>query len=268
MRIDFHTHSFPDSLAPRAMEKLKEVFVSVMSIHPATDGTASDAERLLRSIGIDKAVVCNIATNAKQEEKVNGYAISLLDNDFFYPLGSVHPDSENIEPELDRLLASGIKGVKLHPDYVGIELSDKRFDRIFSLLSERDMFTVVHTGYDPISPDKIHATPEMLRKTVEKYNNLKLIAAHMGGFRQSQGVLEQLVGTSIYLDTSLSALRVSEWDNLYKILETHDENRILFATDTPWTKPSEEIAFLENAPVSSEKKEKIFSKNALALLGK
>ena len=88
----------------------------------------------------------------------------------------------------------------------------------------------------------------------------------MGGFRQSQGVLEQLVDTSIYLDTSLSALRVSEWDNLYKILETHDENRILFATDTPWTKPSEEIAFIENAPISDEKKEKIFSKNALALL--
>ena len=266
MRIDFHTHSFPDALAPRAMEKLKEVFVSVMSLHPVTDGTSSDAERLLRSLGIDKAVVCNIATNAKQEEKVNGYAISLLNNDFFYPLGSVHPDSENIESELDRLLLSGIRGIKLHPDYVGIELSDRRFDRIFSLLSERDMFTVVHTGYDPISPDKVHATPEMLRKTVEKYKNLKLIAAHMGGFRKSEGVLRHLVGTNIYLDTSLCALRRDEQENLYKILDTHDENRILFATDTPWTKPGMEIAFIENAPISDEKKEKIFSKNALALL--
>jgi hypothetical protein len=139
-----------------------------MSLHPVTDGTSSDAERLLRSLGIDKAVVCNIATNAKQEEKVNGYAISLLNNDFFYPLGSVHPDSENIESELDRLLLSGIRGIKLHPDYVGIELSDRRFDRIFSLLSERDMFTVVHTGYDPISPDKVHATPEMLRAVCDE----------------------------------------------------------------------------------------------------
>lgn len=266
MRIDFHTHNFPDSLAPRAMEKLKEVFVSVMGLYPATDGTASDAERLLRSVGVDKAVVCNIATNTKQEAKVNSYAVSLLEKDFFYPLGSVHPDSENMEDELDRLLDSGIHGIKLHPDYVGIELSDRRFDRIFSLLSERDMFTVVHTGYDPISPDKVHATPEMLRKTVEKYKNLKLIAAHMGGFRKSEGVLRHLVGTNIYLDTSLSALRLDEKENLYKILDNHDENRILFATDTPWTKPGMEIAFIENAPISDEKKEKIFSKNALALL--
>ena len=266
MRIDFHTHNFPDSLAPRAMEKLKEVFFSVMSLHPATDGTASDAERLLRSVGIDKAVVCNIATNAKQESKVNSYAISLLENDFFYPLGSVHPDSEDIESELDRLLAAGIHGIKLHPDYVGIELSDRRFDRIFSLLSEREMFTVVHTGYDPISPDKVHATPEMLRTVVEKYKNLKLIAAHMGGFRKSEGVLQQLVGTNIYFDTSLSALRTAERDNLYKILENHDENRILFATDTPWTRPAEEVDFIENAPISDDKKEKIFYKNALELL--
>ena len=268
MRIDFHTHSFPDTLAPKAMEKLKNVFISTVGICPCTDGTSSDAEKLLGEIGIDKAVVCNIATNAKQESKVNDYAVSLLENDFFYPLGSVHPDSENIESELDRLLSVGIHGVKLHPDYVGIEISDERFDRIFSLLSERDMFTVVHTGYDPISPDKVHATPEMLRKVVEKYKNLKLIAAHMGGFKKSEGVLRHLVGTSIYLDTSLSALRTDERENLYKILDTHDENRILFATDTPWSKPTEEIKFIANAPISDEKKEKIFYKNALELLSK
>ena len=266
MRIDFHTHSFPDQLAPKAMETLKKVFVSTVGISPCTDGTAGDAERLLRSIGIDRAVVCNIATNTKQESKVNGYARSLLENDFFYPLGSVHPDSEKIEEELDTLLDAGIHGIKLHPDYVGIELSDPRFDRIFSLLAERDMFTVVHTGYDPISPDKVHATPEMLRAVVEKYKDLKLVAAHMGGFKKSEGVLRHLVGTGIYLDTSLSALRADEWDNLYKILDTHDENRLLFATDTPWTKPQEEIRFIENAPISDEKKEKIFYKNAQRLL--
>jgi predicted TIM-barrel fold metal-dependent hydrolase len=128
------------------------------------------------------------------------------------------------------------------------------------------MFTVVHTGYDPISPDKVHATPEMLRAVVEKYKKLKLVAAHMGGFRKSEGVLRHLVGTNIYLDTSLSALRLDERENLYKILDNHDENRILFATDTPWTKPKEEIEFVENAPISDAKKEKIFYKNALALL--
>ena len=78
--------------------------------------------------------------------------------DFFSPLGSVHPDSENIESELDRLCAAGIKGVKLHPDYVRIPLSDSRFDKVFSILEERGFFAVIHAGYDPVSPDKQHAT--------------------------------------------------------------------------------------------------------------
>jgi len=268
MRIDFHTHSFPDALAPRAMESLVKNNASIMAISPHTDGTAGGAERLLRSVGIDRAVVCNIATNARQENKVNGFAISLLERgDFFSPLGSIHPDSENKEAELDRLLSAGIRGVKLHPDYVRVELSDPRYDEILSLLSERGMFTVVHTGFDPVSPDKVHATPEMLLEVTKKYKNLKFIAAHMGGFMQSEKVLSLLVGTNIYFDTSLSSIRQTEHETLYKILENHDENRILFGTDTPWTDPAAEIAFIENAPISDEKKAKIFYKNAKALLG-
>ena len=266
MIIDFHTHSFPDSLAPKAMSRLKSVFTSVSSITPQTDGTAADAKRLLSEAGISRAVVCNIATNAKQQAKVNDYAISLLNDLFFCPFGSIHPDSDNKEEELLRLCKAGIKGIKLHPDYVGIELSDPRYDEIFKLLCEHKMICVVHAGYDPISPDKIHATPEMFRAVIDKYPSLKLVAAHMGGFAKAERVYRCLVGTNVYIDTSLSSLRESERNTLYKILSDHDENKILFGTDTPWANPSEEISFIENAPISEEKKEKILYKNAISLL--
>ncbi len=266
MIIDFHTHSFPDSLAPRAMESLKRNCAANPKIKPHTDGTAGDAKRVLEAAGITRAVVCNIATNPRQERKVNDYAISLLEDPFFYPLGSVHPDSENIESELDRLSKAGIKGIKLHPDYVGIELSDERFDRIFSSLDRRGMFVVVHAGYDPISPEKQHATPEMFRAVIDKYPELRLIAAHTGGFGRGEDVYRQLVGTNIYLDTSLSSLREEERDILHKILNEHDENRLLFGTDTPWTEAGEEVEFIKNAPISEERREKIFYKNALAFL--
>lgn len=267
MIIDFHTHSFPDALAPRAMASLIPTFTSIASFSPQTDGTAAAAKALLSSAGISRAVVCNIATNARQEPKVNDYAISLLSDGFFCPLGSVHPDSENIESELDRLKLAGIKGIKLHPDYVRITLDDKRYDKIFTELVKRDMFVVVHAGRDPISPDKIHATPEMFRDVIKKYPTLKIIAAHMGGFAKAEDVYHNLVGTGVYIDTSLSSLRESEKETLYKILSEHDENKILFGTDTPWSIPTREIEFVKNAPISEEKKEKIFYKNALSLLG-
>lgn len=267
MIIDFHTHCFPDFLAPRAMESLKKTFFSAGFTQVLTDGTAASAKEVLKKNGVDHAVVCNIATNAHQEQKVNDFAIALSQSDpFFYPLGSVHPDSERMEEELSRLAAAGIKGIKLHPDYVRVPISDPRFDRIFSLLEKRNMFCVLHTGYDPISPDLIHATPKMLADTIEKHPKLKLIAAHMGGFAQAAGVVEHLLGKNVYFDTSLCALRPSERELLLRILREHPEDRLLFASDTPWGNSADELRFIEDAKLSPSRVERILSKNALELL--
>lgn len=266
MIIDFHTHAFPDALAPRAIESLSKI--NFNGDGPYTDGTAAGSERLLRSAGISRAVVCNIATNAKQEHNVNSFAISLTArSDFFSPLGSLHPDSTEKEAELDRLLAAGIRGVKLHPDYVRIALSDERYTEIFGLLEERGMFATVHAGFDPVSPDRVHTTADMLLSAIKRFPRLKLIGAHMGGFRCSREVLEKLVGTNVYIDTSLSALRGEETEALYEILKNHSPEKILFGTDTPWSNPESEIAFVERAPISDLAKEKIFSQNAISLLG-
>ena len=267
MRICFHCHCFPDALAPRAMAVLSQNCAPA-NIHPHTDGTAASAKALLQSAGIDGAVICNIATNPRQETKVNDFAISLRrESDYFYALGSLHPDSEQMESELDRLTAAGVRGIKLHPDYVGVLLSDPRYDRIFSLLEERALFCVVHTGVDPISPELVHATPEMIAAVVKKHPRLTFIAAHMGSLMMADEVLQHLVGTGVYIDTALSGHRKAELPQLHRILREHDSDRILFGTDTPWGEPLEEIAFVENAPVSDAVKEKIFAGNAKRLLG-
>ena len=267
MYIDFHTHCFPDALAPRAMERLKDISARFDFIKAHTNGTASDAKRVLSAAGITHAVVCNIATNERQETNVNDFAISLTADPFFSPLGSIHPDSEKKAAELDRLAAAGIKGIKLHPDYVRVPLSDPRFDEILSLAEERGLFVVVHAGLDPVSPDLVHATPDMFAAAIKRHPNLTLIAAHMGGFAKAKEVLEHLVGTGIYLDTSLCSLREGEKDLLYKILAEHDPTRLLFATDTPWSDASREVAFLEGAPIDEWKKKMIRAENAARLLG-
>ena len=267
MRIDFHTHCFPDALAPRAMERLKSVSSIFDFIKAHTNGTASDAKRVLTAAGVTHAVICNIATNPRQETNVNDFAISLTADPFFSPLGSIHPDSDKKAAELDRLVAAGIKGIKLHPDYVHVLFSDPRIDEILALAEERGLFVIVHAGRDPISPDLIHATPDMFAAAHKRHPHLTLIAAHMGGFDEAKGVLEHLVGTSIYLDTSLCSLREGEKELLYKILAEHDPARLLFATDTPWSDASREIAFLEGAPIPEAKKQMIRSENAARLLG-
>ena len=267
MRICFHTHCFPDALAPRAIGALADT-AKPCGYAPHTDGTAAGALAYLREAGIDAALVCNIATNTHQEKKVNDFAISLAKSDLpLFSTGSVHPDSEQIESELDRLTAAGIRGIKIHPDYVKMDITDPRFDRIFSLAEERGMFVITHTGFDPIAPDRIHATAEGILSVVQKHPDLHLIAAHMGGPRQSAEVLEKLVGTSVWFDTSLCAIREDERDNLLQILREHSDERILFGTDTPWSFPKLEVAFVENAGLSEHAKENIFHRNAERLLG-
>lgn len=266
MKICFHTHCFPDALAPRAMEVLT-ANAKVCGYIPHTDGTAAGAIAYLGAAGIDGALVCNIATNPRQEHKVNDFAIALArQNGFLFAAGSIHPDSENMVFELERLRAAGIRGIKIHPDYVGMEITDPRFDKIFSLAEERGFFVVSHTGFDPVCPDHIHATADGLLSVIRRHPDLKLIAAHMGGPRQSREVLEKLVGTPIYFDTSLCAIRPDEQETLKTILREHDDRKILFGTDTPWSDPAAEIAFLEGAGLSDRAKTNIFYQNATTLL--
>ena len=266
MKICFHSHCFPSSLAPRAVAALAE-HAKRVGMAPHTDGTVAGTLQYLRSADIDATLICNVATNPHQEHKVNDFAIALATaGNGIFSAGSIHPDSEDPEGEMDRLWAAGICGLKIHPDYVGVAVDDPRYDRIFSLAEERGFFVVTHTGFDPISPERIYATAQGLLRVVQKHPSMTLIAAHMGGIKQSRDVLELLVGTPIWFDTSLSALRNEEQEDLRLILKEHPADRILFGTDTPWSFPKEEIAFLEDSGLSERALDAVFEKNAKKLL--
>lgn len=267
MIIDFHTHCFPDALAPRAMAQLSES-AKICNMSPKADGTADGLLSSMKKHGIDRSVVCNIATNPHQMHKVNDFALFLAHNyPSLTPLGSLHPDGEELEGELIRLKEGGIKGIKIHPDYVHTHIDDGAFDKIYSLCEEHGFFVISHTGFDPISPDHLHATPEMILNVLKKHPKLTLIAAHMGGLGSEEGVLESLVGKNLYFDTSLFSYRQGKEKLIDRILNEHDPDKLLFGTDTPWTAPSEEIEALSSADISDGLRDKIFYRNAEKLLG-
>ena len=268
MIIDFHTHCFPDHLAPLAMERLKATSLKA-NITAHTDGTADDLIRSMNENGIDYSVICNIATNSKQMSKVNDFAIGLLAAyPRFIPLGSLHPDGDDLEGEAKRLCDAGIKGIKLHPDYIKTHLDDKAFDRVFDICRDAGLFVISHTGYDPISPEHFHATPDMILNVIKRHRGLKFIAAHVGGIGSEAEVLQKLAGEELYLDTSLVSLRPEKREIILDILNSHSPDRLLFGTDTPWTEAGREVEFIESAPITDELKNKIFFKNAENLFGK
>ena len=267
MVIDFHTHCFPDTLAPRAMEQLTHT-ISALHITPSTDGTATDLMQSMKSFGIDRSVVCNIATNAHQMPKVNDFAIHLMQTypQQLIPLGSLHPHAENLEGELMRLKNAGICGIKLHPDYVGIDFDHADFDAILRLCEASNVFVITHAGFDPLSPQHLHCTPSMVRRVLDRYPQLKLVVAHMGGMHCEEDTFSLLCGQDVYLDTSLLSYRPQKAALMHKILQKHDPRRLLFASDTPWTKAAKELETIRQAPLNDDTKENIFYKNALSLL--
>lgn len=270
--IDFHTHCFPDALAPRAMAQLTANAAACGYI-PHTDGTVAGLLASMDTAGITRSVVCNIATNARQMHKVNEFALETAKtHPRLIPLGSLHPSAPvaELEAEVERLVAAGIPGIKIHPDYVGVELDDPAFSPILELCQDRGLFVITHAGFDPVAPDHIHATPAMLRRILSDYPRLNLVAAHTGGFDEESGVLELLCGTRIYLDTSLAAVRQARgqaWgESCAAILRAHDPRRLLFATDSPWSTPAEELAFLRSVGLDDKTTEMILHENAERLM--
>lgn len=260
MIIDFHTHCFPDELARKTIPHLSKIsgFLNV------TDGTLGGILENMQKNNVDVSVVLNIATNPHQEEKVNDFAISLDKNKNIVSFGSVHPEG-NWEYTLDKLKDNGIKGIKLHPDYQGFFIDEARMNPVYEGILKRDFVLIFHTGVDDGIGEPTHATPERIKNVLGMFRSQKVVLAHMGGFRMQSEAFEKIVGEDIYLDTSCSAEFI-EKDYFEKMVISHGVDKILYATDLPWTNPQKEIGLIESLDISKEEKEKIFYKNAYKLL--
>ncbi len=265
MLIDFHTHAFPDKLAQRALASLS----TAIHIEPHTDGTVPGLISRMDAEGVDRAVICNIATNPKQTGNVNDFAIETKRQfgERVIPLGSLHPCYENTEAEITRLHDAGIQGLKIHPDYMGVEIDDPAFDGIFSLAASFNMFIVTHAGFDVYSPDKIWATPDGILRRLQRSPDARLVCAHYGGNQLYDQVEEKLIGQNLYIDTSLATVSGLEKKQAERILLGHDPDKILFGSDCPWCSSAATFQYVDSLAIPSALKDKIYYANALKLLG-
>lgn len=264
MKIDFHTHCFPEKIAAKAVSRV----AGAAGITIAGDGTAESLLAEMDRFSIDMAVVLNIATNPRQQTNVNNFALEIDGKDGrIIAFGSVHPDSDSIRPELLRLKAAGLKGIKIHPDYMGVPIDDPRMVRILSECAELDLIVVTHAGFDVISPDFIHATPERIARAARGIRGLKLVAAHIGGGRCWEDVRRYLVGSEIYFDLSVESMDDIPHDLARRIIDGHNPDRLLFGSDAPWFSPAGTISLVESLGLSEAQKAKIYAGNAKALLG-
>lgn len=262
--IDFHTHAFPDKLAERALGTL----AAKVRMTPETNGSIAGLLAHMDNSGVDRSVVCNIATNARQMTKVNDFAIETMNlfGDRLTALGSIHPEAEKQSNEIERLHCAGIPGLKLHPDYMGFRIDDCIYDEIFDTAAEFGMFIIIHAGFDVYSPGKVWAPPDAVLNRLARSPKTTLICAHYGGNMMWNEVEDKLLGKNIYIDTSMGSLEGLTPAQAVRMFGKHDSGKILFGSDCPWANQKATFEFVDSLPLSADRKDKIFYKNAGELL--
>ncbi len=265
MIIDSHTHIFPDALAPKAIASL----VETAKMPVCFDGTAKGLTELLKEEGIDMAAVLNTVTNERQVNKVNAFALETKNNyPRLIPFCSLHPFTEEPEKRLAEFKAAGIKGIKLHPDYVGICLDSDEMKPLLRAIEESGLPAVIHAGYDPVSPNKMHASPDAILKVLEDFPDLTLIAAHLGGVSHWDEVIKKLCGKNLYFDTAFCCERIGiTLEQGKRIFELHPIEKILFGSDAPWARPSEILEFIYKLELPENSLRALLSGNARRLFG-
>lgn len=262
MIIDFHAHYFPDDLAERAIDTILE---NVPVMTNALNGTLRDLQRGMTENGISKSVTLPVATKPEQVEIINRNAVKAI-SDQIIPFGSLHPDTKNFTEEIEFLKKNNIKGIKLHPEYQQFMADDTSMYPIYEEILSQNLIVLFHAGKDPWPAICMGGYPERLKNVVKNFPRLKIVAAHMGGWRMWDEVLEILAGENLYIDTS-AVIKELNPDLFIKILNKHGSDKILFGTDSPWFSQKENINYINNLEISVEQKEHIFYKNALNVLG-
>ncbi len=259
MIIDFHTHCFPEKIAERAIKTLSHN----SGMLPNTDGTIDGLIKCMDEDNVDISVVLNIATNEKQQTSVNNFAYSLK-SERIIPFGSVHPDSPDALDELERIKELGLKGVKFHPEYQNFYVDDEKMKPVYKKISELGLITLFHAGEDIGYRPPYHCPPERIEKALSWFS-APVVLAHLGGLGSSEEVLKKLCGKELYLDMAFSYGTISK-PIVSDIIEKHGTDKILFGSDCPWDRPAWEQVLVESLELTDIEKEKIYYKNAKALL--
>lgn len=266
MYIDFHTHIFPDKVAAKAIPKL----AGLVHLEPSTDGTARGLLGSMDKAQIKLSVTLPAVTDPHQFDSILRFAHSINEAQYkdglkLLSFAGIHPDCSDINEKLTLIKNYGFKGIKLHPDYQHTCFHDIRFKRILYKATELDLISVTHTGMDPYSPNKIHCTPQMILEVLRDVAPKKLVLAHMGSNGNYDEAEALLMGQNVYLDTAYSILHMNP-EQLVRMVRAHGADRVLFASDAPWSCQGEDVRVLDSLPLTEEEKQAIGYKNAEKLL--
>lgn len=258
MIVDVHCHVWPDHIAGKALGG------NIPDMTYFGDGTVSGLSRVQEAAGIDYSVCLAVANVAHQVERANEF-VGGVDRTRFVPFGTIHP---GLSPEenLASLRRHDIRGVKVHAVFQGFRLDDSRLLDVMEALAG-EYCVIIHVGEGGGS-DGAACTPTMVRRILDLFPALEVIACHFGGYHRQSEADAQLLSSRAFLDTSWPP-GIAELDPIQvrDRIRRHGTERVLFASDWPTASPSADIEALRRLGLSEAELAAVLGGNAQRLLG-
>lgn len=277
MIIDIHAHAYPERIA----KKVKERMESVSGSRVENVGTPEALVEGMEKNGVNHSVFLPVATNPGQVGKLNAQAIRWMEeygNRGLVSFAAVHPDTAELKMVMRGIRNSGLRGIKIHPDYQETYFDDIRYLRILDAAAEEGLPVLVHAGMDEVYPDQVHCDVKRILRVLEEVDCSHLILAHMGGWQMWTDVKKYICGAPVYMDTAFSLTGTVSVENrgvygkmlddhqFTELVRLHGSDRVLFGSDTPWSSQKENSEWIQKCSLNPGEKTQILGENARKLL--
>lgn len=256
--IDIHTHIYPDGIARKATESIRDFY----NIHTGNMvGTSVELNERRKLAGISKCVVLPVAIRPGRVTEINDYIVSELKSySEFIGFGTVHAAMPNIADEGERILSMGLKGIKMHPDSQQFPIDDIRLFPLYETIQGK-VPVLLHMGDERFN----YSHPIRLRRILDLFPGLQAIAAHFGGYSMYDQACDILKDTSCVMDISSSLMFMPD-GVAEKYINIYGAERMAFGSDYPLWDPVLEVRTFLDLKLTSDQLEQIAHKTAERIL--
>ena len=258
--IDAHCHVYPDRIAQKASDSTGEFY----GMPSRLDGKISTLLSYGEAAGIVHFVIQSVATAPKQVSSINRFIAGAVaeGNGKFTGLGTLHPDSEDMEADVDEIRSLGLKGVKLHPDIQRFGIDEERVHAIYELCEGR-LPILMHTGDSRFD----YSNPNRMEPILSRYPRLTVIGAHFGGWSVWDEATARLAKYENFLVDCSSSLYAMSPARARELIMAYGTDRVLFGTDYPMWYPEGEIERFLAIDLDDAERANILYNNAARLFG-
>lgn len=257
--IDIHTHIYPDKIARKATESVRD-FYQVEGSN--MDGTVDMLLENGARAGISQYVVLPVSNSPNRVRSINSFLLEQTkQHDNFIGFGTIHSDMEHLMDEVEWICANGLRGIKMHPDSQRFPIDDPRLYPVYDAIQGR-IPVLLHMGDRRYN----YSHPVRLRKVLNIFPHLDVIAAHFGGYSMYHTARELLWDTDCVFDIS-SSLMFMERGVPERYINSYGAERLAYGTDYPLWDPVKEVRRFQQLDLTGEQFDQIAHKTAERIFG-